>query len=48
MRMESIERRMADIVDTDWKAEEQKFAEWCKEPRGCREPCDAHTFGDIY
>ncbi|KAJ6543873.1 hypothetical protein B0H19DRAFT_1168745 [Mycena capillaripes] len=48
MRMESIQQRMADVVDTDWKAEEQKLAEWCKEPCGCQQPCDAHMFGNVY
>ncbi|KAJ7477175.1 hypothetical protein B0H11DRAFT_1864853 [Mycena galericulata] len=48
MRMESIQTRLAEIVDTDWEAEERKQAEWCKGPCGCQKPCDAHTFGDIY
>ncbi|KAJ7745519.1 hypothetical protein B0H14DRAFT_2986299 [Mycena olivaceomarginata] len=48
MRMKSIEKRMAEIVDTDWKAEEQKLAKWCTGPCGCQLPCDADTFGDVY
>ncbi|KAF8211589.1 hypothetical protein K438DRAFT_1568980 [Mycena galopus ATCC 62051] len=48
MRLRSIERRMLEIVDTDWKTEEQKLNQWCKGPCGCQEPCDAHMFGDIY
>ncbi|KAJ6516354.1 hypothetical protein C8R45DRAFT_811595 [Mycena sanguinolenta] len=48
MRLKSIEKRMVEIVDTDWEAEEQRLREWCKGPCGCQEPCDAHMFGDIY
>ncbi|KAJ7265868.1 hypothetical protein B0H12DRAFT_173853 [Mycena haematopus] len=48
MCLKSIERRLVEIVDTDWEAEEHKLGEWCKGPCGCQEPCDAHMFGDIY
>ncbi|KAJ7125776.1 hypothetical protein C8R43DRAFT_1212095 [Mycena crocata] len=40
MRMSSVEKRLADIVDHDWEAEAKTLAEWCNEPCGCMKPCD--------
>ncbi|KAJ6534589.1 hypothetical protein DFH09DRAFT_1091919 [Mycena vulgaris] len=40
MRMSSVEKRLAEIVDHDWEAEARSQAEWCNEPCGCLTPCD--------
>ncbi|KAJ7289185.1 hypothetical protein C8J57DRAFT_1164989 [Mycena rebaudengoi] len=40
MRMPSLERRIEEIIDHDWEAEEKKQAEWCHESCGCTQPCD--------
>ncbi|KAJ7108847.1 hypothetical protein C8R43DRAFT_1162167 [Mycena crocata] len=41
MRMSAVERRLEEIVNHDWKAEEIMQRSWCQEPCGCTTPCDA-------
>lgn len=40
MRMSAVEKRLAEIVDNDWEAEEKRQAEWCDQLCGCLRPCD--------
>ncbi|KAJ7625616.1 hypothetical protein FB45DRAFT_750755 [Roridomyces roridus] len=43
MQMSAVESRLAEIVDTDWKAEADALRAWCDQPCGCLSPCDTRS-----